>query len=411
MSKEKVHFSVARNMGHTRKSIGFAERHNERKNFDYGNPDIDTTREEFNVYFKECDTTYIQKFDQMIDSGELSTRGLRDNANIFGELVFDVNTEYFEIMGEKMGIGGYEYAKQFYQEAYNFAIKEIGNENYIMGAVMHADEKNQKISQELGKDVYHYHMHVSYIPVVDKDIKYSKRCKDPELRGKIKESIKQVSHGNKWNSEKFIDENGKQKMNFSYSKLQDKFHDHMKNAGFDGFDRGQYKSTAQHLENIEYKAKMEQERLQELQAEIKPYEQAAVNIREIDAIDKGKMKTKSGRDSFAPEDSQRLVNSAKNSEIYKTKSERLENELNEKDAKLDELICDVVKTRLERDKFRKEATQLSKLKTGFDNVLDKVIEEMPIGKTPEAEKIKELAAQAVKIALDTKKHISLDLDR
>ena len=32
--------------------------------------------------------------------------------------------------------------------------------------------------QALGEDVYHYHLHVVYIPVVEKQILWSKRCKD-----------------------------------------------------------------------------------------------------------------------------------------------------------------------------------------------------------------------------------------
>jgi len=56
---------------------------------------------------------------------------------------------------------------------YEFAIKQVGGENYILFAVMHADERNQTLSDELGKDVYHYHLHVVYIPVVDKEIKWN----------------------------------------------------------------------------------------------------------------------------------------------------------------------------------------------------------------------------------------------
>ncbi len=39
-----------------------------------------------------------------------------------------------------------------------------------------------------GRDVYHYHLHVVYIPVVEKQILWSKRCKDKALRGTVKET-------------------------------------------------------------------------------------------------------------------------------------------------------------------------------------------------------------------------------
>ena len=60
---------------------------------------------------------------------------------------------------------------------------------------MHADERNRAMSDALGQDVYHYHLHVVYLPVVEKQILWSKRCKDETLRGTVKEIIQQVNHG------------------------------------------------------------------------------------------------------------------------------------------------------------------------------------------------------------------------
>ena len=67
-------------------------------------------------------------------------------------MIFDVNTAYFEQHG------GYEYARLFYEEALRFAEKEYGMGN-IVSAVMHADELNTALTQELGHPVYHYHIH------------------------------------------------------------------------------------------------------------------------------------------------------------------------------------------------------------------------------------------------------------
>ncbi len=55
------------------------------------------------------------------------------------------------------------------------AVAEVGDEKYILSATMHADERNKALSEQLGKDVYHYHLHVVYIPVVQKEILYSKQ--------------------------------------------------------------------------------------------------------------------------------------------------------------------------------------------------------------------------------------------
>ena len=63
---------------------------------------------------------------------------------------------------------------------------------------MHADERNKAMSEALGQDVYHYHLHVVYVPVVEKEILWSKRCKDENLRDTNKEKIIQVSSSKKW---------------------------------------------------------------------------------------------------------------------------------------------------------------------------------------------------------------------
>ena len=77
--------------------------------------------------------------------------------------MIDVNTMYFERNG------GYEYAKQFYEEAYRFIVEEKNRLlTNVISAVMHADEINVAASEELGKEVYHYHLHAMVLPVVEK---------------------------------------------------------------------------------------------------------------------------------------------------------------------------------------------------------------------------------------------------
>ena len=76
-------------------------------------------------------------FEQMEQDGVISTRGLKPDAVKYGELVFDVNSAYF------YNHGGYEFAKQFYADAYKAAVEIVGGEQYILSAVMHADERNR----------------------------------------------------------------------------------------------------------------------------------------------------------------------------------------------------------------------------------------------------------------------------
>jgi len=187
-----AHKTVVRNAAYTKSGINIRERHNERKNECYSNADIQLERSPQNVYFRRCEGTYEQAFDKLIVDGAISTRGLKPTAKIIDEMIFDVNTSYFEENG------GYEFAKQFYQETYRLAVKEVGDERYILSAVMHADERNKAVSEDLGRDVYHYHLHVVYVPIVEKEIRWSKRCKDKDLVGKVKAVINQVSHSKKW---------------------------------------------------------------------------------------------------------------------------------------------------------------------------------------------------------------------
>ena len=58
---------------------------------------------------------------------------------------------------------------------------------------MHADERNRAMPEGLGEDIYHYHLHVVYVPVVEKQVLWTKRCKDKSLVGTVKETIMLVS--------------------------------------------------------------------------------------------------------------------------------------------------------------------------------------------------------------------------
>ena len=105
MDKTKTNYSVARVETYTKTSITKAERHNERKNKSYSNMNVNLEQTPNNVHYKRYKTTYNEKLKEMLDSGQLSLRGLKDNAKIFDELIFDINSDYFEKHG------GYEFAK------------------------------------------------------------------------------------------------------------------------------------------------------------------------------------------------------------------------------------------------------------------------------------------------------------
>ena len=262
-----IHRTSARNARMKDTDIDNAQAHNEREKASYVNQDIVPERTPYNVHFKTPTAGYKEMFEQMRSDGVISTRGLKADAEKFGELIFDVNSAYF------FNHGGYEFAKQFYADAYKAAIKIVGGEQYILSAVMHADERNRAMSDALRQDVYHYHLHVVYIPVVEKQILWSKRCKDKSLVGTVKETIQQVSMSKKWASTPALDEHGKPLLNTSgktvlrksYSVLQDDFFAAMRKAGYGDVERDERGSSEEHLTVTQFKVVKEQERLSLLQ--------------------------------------------------------------------------------------------------------------------------------------------------
>lgn len=344
--------TVARNANLTASKIANAQRHNEREKESYTNPDIVPERLSHNVHFKAPTGSYAEMFEQMKAEGVISTRGMKDDAKLYGELVFDVNSAYF------YNHGGYEFAKQFYSDAYKAAIEIVGGEQYILSAVMHADERNRAMSDALGEDVYHYHLHVVYIPVVEKQILWSKRCKDKSLIGTVKETIMQVSSSKKWISKPALDEHGnpmltakgKPILKKSYSVLQDDFFNAMRTAGYTDVQRG---STEEHLTVTQFKVQAEQERLEAvtglvaqaeqtledtqaaadrqkkrlavLQKETKTAKTAALTIQDIEAM--GKKNALTGNISLTPQECDTLKQHAINGIAARADNRRLKEKL------------------------------------------------------------------------------------
>ena len=262
-----VNRTIVRNVKISDKAISKVQAHNEREKDSYRNSDIVSDRTALNIHFKNPTAGYTEMFEGMMANGKISVRGLKPDAVKMGELVFDVNSAYF------YNHGGYDFAKQFYAEAYNAAKVIVGGEEYILSAVMHADERNRALSDILRREIYHYHLHVVYIPVVEKEVCWTQRCKNAELIGQVKEKIVQVSMSRKWESKPIIGADGeplksktrKVILKASYSVLQDNFFEHMRNAGYIDLERGEIGSTEEHLTATQFKLMREQERLSALQ--------------------------------------------------------------------------------------------------------------------------------------------------
>ena len=272
-----------RNLAVSDKAVGNTQQHNEREKDSYRNPDIIPQRAAWNVHFKKPTASYTDLFAQLEAAGTISTRGLKPDATHYCELIFDVNSAYFD------NHGGYEFAKQFYEDAYKASVQIVGGEQYILSAVMHADEINRAMTEALGREVYHYHLHVVYVPVVEKQILWSKRCKDKALVGTVKETVMQVSRSKKWASKPLLDDagkpvlqkNGKPILKKSYSVLQDDFFNYMRSAGYTDVERGERGSTEEHLTVTQFKVQREQERLDNLTAQA---DQQAQSLAQTNAV-------------------------------------------------------------------------------------------------------------------------------
>ena len=203
-----------------------------------------------------------------------------------------------------------------------------------------------------------YHLHVVYIPVVEKQILWSKRCKDKSLIGTVKETIMQVSSSKKWISKPALDEHGnpmliakgKPILKKSYSVLQDDFFNAMRTAGYTDVQRG---STEEHLTVTQFKVQAEQERLEAvtglvaqaeqtledtqaaadrqkkrlavLQKETKTAKTAALTIQDIEAM--GKKNALTGNISLTPLECDTLKQHAINGIAARADNRRLKEKM------------------------------------------------------------------------------------
>ena len=132
------------------------------------------------------------------------------------------------------------------------------------------------------------------VPVVEKQILWSKRCKDKALVGTVKETVMQVSRSKKWASKPLLDEsgkpvlqkNGKPVLKKSYSVLQDNFFNYMRNAGYTDVERGERGSTEEHLTVTQFKVQREQERLDTLTAQADQQKQSLAAIQKKSTLTK-----------------------------------------------------------------------------------------------------------------------------
>lgn len=206
--------------------------HNQRERESETNPDIQKDKAHLNYDLEnEKEIDYNQKVNQMIEERvDQSKRKVRKDAVKLASFLVTSDKEFFDQIGERE-------EKRFFETARDFIADRYGKEN-VAYAMVHKDEKTP-------------HMHIGIVPITE----------DNRLSAKDFFGKKQQLH-----------------------KLQDDFHAHMKEHGFD-LERG-VSSDRKHLETAKFKLKTTQEQTKKLEENLEKLKTIETKINEIDDIDK-----------------------------------------------------------------------------------------------------------------------------
>ena len=139
-------FAIIRNTKYKRENLKGIYRHNERKNKNYSNENIDKEKSYLNYSLKSPKYRYDKEFDMLKEKYNLKGQ-IKVVSNIACEYIITSDKQFFEEIGKKK-------KKRYFETAYNFVAeyKNLG-EQYIMSAKVHMDEETP-------------HMHLIFLPVV-----------------------------------------------------------------------------------------------------------------------------------------------------------------------------------------------------------------------------------------------------
>ena len=139
-------YAIIRNAKYKRENLMAVYRHNERKNKNYSNENIDRTKSHLNYSLKDIEFNYVKEFDEIIKKYNLKGQ-IKKVSNIVCEYMITSDNDFFKRIGE-------EETKRYFETAYKFVCeyKDLG-EKYILIAKIHLDERSP-------------HMHLVFLPVV-----------------------------------------------------------------------------------------------------------------------------------------------------------------------------------------------------------------------------------------------------
>ncbi len=185
-------YAIIRNTKYKRDNLKGIFRHNERRNKNYSNDNIDKEKSYLNYSLKKPKYSYEKEFDRIREEYNLKGQ-IKTVSNIACEYIITSDKEFFERIGEKE-------TKRYFEVAYQFVCeyKNLG-EQYILSAKVHMDEQSP-------------HMHLVFLPVV-------------HTKDKKENNIDKLACSEFW------------KAKDSYRQLQNAFYDYMISHNFE-LERG-----------------------------------------------------------------------------------------------------------------------------------------------------------------------------
>ena len=202
-------YAIIRNTKYKRENLKGIYRHDERRNKNYSNANIDKEKSYLNYSIKFPQYSYEKEFEQIRKQYNLKGQ-IKVVSNIACEYIITSDKEFFKTIGE-------EETKRYFETAYKFVseYKNLG-EQYILSAKVHMDEETP-------------HMHLIFLPVV--------HTKDKEGN-----DIDKLACSEFW------------KAKDSYRQLQNDFYNYMVSNNFE-LERGLPKEDTgrEHIDLKEYK--------------------------------------------------------------------------------------------------------------------------------------------------------------
>lgn len=127
-------YAIIRNTKYKRENLKGIFRHNERRNQNYSNKNIDKEKTYLNYTLKSPKYSYEKEFDRIRKEYDLKGQ-IKTVSNIACEYIITSDKKFFEEIGQ-------EETKRYFKTAYHFVAeyKDLG-EQYILSAQVHNDEE------------------------------------------------------------------------------------------------------------------------------------------------------------------------------------------------------------------------------------------------------------------------------